>query len=117
METGFIQKPNMNDIFKEAFNNQTINQDDNERAILKMKRYNPPNVLFQHFSVEEKVKNLEDNRMRNGQIIDTLKSVDNKEIVKIEGKVIRFFQGVVYRENCKVSPLRKLIEKLFASGQ
>ena len=36
IETGFAFKPNMNDVYVEAFGNQTFNQDD-ESAILKIK--------------------------------------------------------------------------------
>ena len=49
METGFAFKPNMNNVYVEAFNNQTFNQDGNESAILRIKYYNPPDLLFQHF--------------------------------------------------------------------
>ena len=52
--------------------------------------------------------------MRSGYIIDTLTSVDIQEIVKIGGKVIEIDEGVLYRENFKISPFRKVIEKLFA---
>ena len=52
--------------------------------------------------------------MRNGYIVDTLTSVDICEIVKIGGKVIEIYEGVIYRENFKISPFRKVIEKLFA---
>ena len=52
--------------------------------------------------------------MRNGYIIDTLTSVDIQEIVKIGGKIIQIYEGVIYRENFKISPFRKAIEKLFA---
>ena len=55
--------------------------------------------------------------MRNGYIIDTLTSVDICEIVKIGGKVIEIYEGVIYRENFEVSPFRKVIEKLFALRQ
>ena len=55
--------------------------------------------------------------MRNGYIINTLTSVDIREIVKIGGKVIEFYKGVIYRENFKISPFRKVIEKLFALRQ
>ena len=55
--------------------------------------------------------------MRNGYIIDTLTSVDIQEIVKIGGQVIEIYDGVIYRENFKVSPFRKVIEKLFALRQ
>ena len=57
---------------------------------------------------------MEINRMRNGYIIDTLTSVDIQEIVKIGGKVIKIYEGVIYRENFKVSPFRNVIDKLFA---
>ena len=55
--------------------------------------------------------------MRNGYIEDTLTSVDIQEIVKIGGKVFEIYEGVIYRENFKVSPLRKVIDKLFELRQ
>ena len=55
--------------------------------------------------------------MRNGYNMDTLTSVDICEIVKICGKVIQIYEGVIYRENFKISPFRKVIEKLFALRQ
>ena len=55
--------------------------------------------------------------MRNGYITDTLTSVDIQEIVQIDGQVIEIYEGVIYRENFKVSPFNKVIEKLFASRQ
>ena len=55
--------------------------------------------------------------MRNGYIIDTLPSVDIQEIVKIGGKVIEIYEGVIYRENFRVSPLKKVIDKLFELRQ
>ena len=55
--------------------------------------------------------------MRNGHIRDTLTSADIQEIVKIGGKVIEIYEGVIYRENFKVSPFRKVIDKFFALRQ
>ena len=55
--------------------------------------------------------------MRNGYIIDTLTSVDIQEIVKVGGKVIEVYEGVIYRENFQVPPSRKVTEKLFALRQ
>ena len=56
--------------------------------------------------------------MRNGYyIIDTLTSVDIQENVKIGGKVVEIYEGVIYPENFKISPFRKVIEKLFALRQ
>ena len=86
IETGFAFKPDMNDVYVEAFNNQTFNQDGDEFVILRIKYYNPPNVIFQHLPVKEKVKKIEVNRMRNGYIIDMLTLVDICEIVKIGEK-------------------------------
>ena len=55
METGFVFKPDMNDVYVEAFNNQTFSEDGNESAILTIKYYNPPDLLFQHLPIEEKI--------------------------------------------------------------
>ena len=117
IETGFAFKPHMNDVYVEAFNNQSFNEDGDESAILTIKYHNPLDLIFQHLPVKEKVKKIEVNRMRNGYIIDTLTSVDIQEIVKIGGKVVEIYEGVIYRENFKVSPFRKDIEKLFALRQ
>ena len=117
METGFAFKPYMNDVYVKAFNNQSFNEDGNESGILTIKYYNPPDLIFQHLPIKEKVKKVDVNRMRNGYIIDTLTSVDICEIVKIGGKVNEIYEGVIYRENFKISPFRKVIEKLFALRQ
>ena len=117
IETGFAFKPNMNDVYVEAFNNQTFNEDGDESAILTIKYFNPPDLIFQHLPVKEKVKKIEVNRMRTGYIFETLTSVHIQEIVKIGGKMVRIYEGVIYRENFKISPFRKVIEKLFASRQ
>ena len=55
--------------------------------------------------------------MRNGYIIDYLTSVDIQEMVKIGGRVKEIYEGVIYRENLKLSPFRKVIDKLFALRQ
>ena len=55
--------------------------------------------------------------MRNGSIIDTLTSVDICETFKIGGKVIEIYEGVIFRENFKISPFRTVIEKIFALRQ
>ena len=55
--------------------------------------------------------------MRNGYIINTLTSFDILEIVKIGGEVGEIYEGVIYRENSKISPFRKVIEKLYALRQ
>ena len=117
VETGFAFKPHLNDFYVKAFNNQTFNEDGDESAILTIKYYNPPDLIFQYLPVKEKVEKIEVNRMRNGYIIDTLTSVDIKEIFKIGGKVVEINEGVFYRENFKVSPFRKVIEKLFPLRQ
>ena len=55
--------------------------------------------------------------MRNGYIVDSLTSIDIQEIVKIGGKVIEIYEDVIYRENFKVSPFKKVIDKLFELRQ
>ena len=111
IETGYAFTPDMNDELVEKFNNQTFTQGS---AILKVKYYNPKNLIVQHLPVEEKEKKIEINRMRNGYIIQVLTSVDIQEIVKFGGKVIQIYEGVIYRENFDVSPFEKIIDELFA---
>ena len=55
--------------------------------------------------------------MRKGYIIDTLTSVDICQIVKLGRKVIKIYDGVFYWEDLRISPFRKIIEKLFALRQ
>ena len=114
IETGYAYTRDMNDELVNKFNSGNFNQ---ESAILKIKYYNPKNLIVQHLPVKEKEKKIEINRMRNGYIIDTLTSVDIQEIVKIGGKVIKIYEGVIYRENFKVSPFRKVIDILFTLRQ
>ena len=114
IETGYVYTRDMNNELVEKFNTGDFNQGS---AILKIKYYNPKNLIVQHLPIKEKEKKIEINRMRNGHIIDTLTSVDIQEIVKIGGKLIQIYEGVIYRENFKVSPFRKVIDKLFALRQ
>ena len=114
IETGYAFTRDMNNELVEKFRNQTFTQGS---VILKIKNYNPKNLIVQHLPIKEKVNKIEINRMRNGYIIDTLTSVDIQEIVKIGGKVIEIYESVFYRENFKVSPFRKVIDKLFALRQ
>ena len=114
IETGYAFTRDMNDELVEKFNNQTSTQG---RAILKIKYYNPKNLIVQHLPVKEREKAIEFNRMQNGYKIDTLTSVDIQEILKIGDKVIEIYEAVIYRENFKVSPFRNVIDKLFALRQ
>ena len=113
-ETGYAFTRDMNDELVEKFNNQTFTQGS---AILKIKYYNPRKLVVQHLLIKERVNKIEINRMRNGYIIYTLTSVDIQEIVRVGSKVIEIYEGVIYRENFKVSPFRKVIDKLFALRQ
>ena len=47
--------------------------------------------------------------MKNDYNIDTLTSVDIQESVKIVGKLIEYFEGVIYRKNFKLSPFEKVL--------
>ena len=114
IETGYAFTPDMKEKVIKKFNTGKITQGS---AILKIKYYNPKNLIVQHLPIKEREKKIEINRMRNGYIIDTLTYVDFQEIVKIGGKVIEIYEGVIYRESFKVSPSRKVIDKIFAFGQ
>ena len=95
IETGYAYTQDMNDELVEKFSTGTFTQGS---AILKIKYYNPKNLIVQHLPVKEKRKKIEIDRMRNGYIIDTLTSVDVQKVVKIGGKVIEFYEVVIYRE-------------------
>ena len=104
----------MNEEIVKKFNTGNFNQGS---AFLKIKYYNPKNLIVQHLPIKEKVNKMEINCMRNGYIIDTLTSVDIQEIIKVGGKVIEIYEGVIYRKNFKVSPFRKVFDKLFGLRQ
>ena len=53
IETGYAFTSEMNDELIEKFNNQTFTQ---VSAILKIKYYNPKNLIVQHIPVKEKEK-------------------------------------------------------------
>ena len=46
-------------------------------------------------------------------IIDTLISVDIQEIVRIGGSVIEIYEGMLCKENFKIPPFGRFVEKLF----
>ena len=114
IKTGYAYEKHMNDELVKKFNNQTFTQGS---AILKIKYYNPKNLIVQHLPVKEKDQKIEINRMRNGYITQVLTSVDIQEIVKIGGEVIEIYEGVIYRENHKLTPFKKVIDKLFELRQ
>ena len=104
----------MNDELVEKFTYQTFSQGS---AILKIKYYNPKNLIFQYIPVKERVKKMEINRLRNGYIIDTLTSVDNQEMVKIGGKIKEIYEGIVYRTDFSLSSFKKVVDNLFELQQ
>ena len=44
-ENGFAFKPQMNDVYEEAFNSQTYNEDGNKKALLRTNYHNPLNFF------------------------------------------------------------------------
>ena len=114
IETGYAFTTDMDNELVEKFNTGNFTQGS---AILIFKYFNPKNSVVQHLPIKERVNKIEINRMTNGYIIDTLTSVDIQEIVKVGGEVIEIYGGVIYRENFKVSPFRKVIDKMFALRQ
>ena len=109
IETGYAFTAEMNDEIVNQFNTQTFVKS----AILKIKYYNPQDIVLQHIPVKEEVNKIDVNRLRNGYIVDVLTSVNVQEIVRIGGKVIEVYEGVIYRESFKVSPFREFIKNLF----
>ena len=111
IETGYAFTPDMNDELVEKILNQTFTQ---RSAILKKKYCNPKNLIVEHHPVKEKENKIKNNRMRNGNITQVVTSVDIQEIVKIGGKVIQIYEGVISREHFIISPFKKIIDELFA---
>ena len=66
IESGCTFYIDKNDELVNKFNNQTFNQGS---AILKIKIFNPENLIVQHLPVKERVNENEVNRMRNSYII------------------------------------------------
>ena len=114
IETGYAYTKDTNDELVEKFSFQNFTQGS---AFLKIKHYNPKNLIVQHLPVKERENKIEISRMGNGCIIEHLTSVDIQEIVKIGGKVIEIIQGVIYRNFFKLCPFRNNIDKLFALRQ
>ena len=55
--------------------------------------------------------------MRNGYITQVLTTVDIQKNVKIGGKVVQLYQGVIYRKKFEINPFENVIDKLFALTQ
>ena len=114
IKTGYAFTTEMNEELVEKINTGNFTKGS---GILKIKFYNPKNFIVQHLPVKENENKIEINRMQNGYIVDTLISVDIQEIVKIGGRVKEIYEGIIYRKKFKVSPFRKVIDKLFALRQ
>ena len=110
IETGYAFTKVMNDSIVNHFNS---GKTEFASAILKIKYYNPKDLVIQHLPVKEEVNKVEVNRLRNGYITDNLTSVDIEEIRKIGGKVIEVYEGLLCRENLKESPFKEFINNLF----
>ena len=57
-EIGIAFKPHLKNGYVESFKNQTLNQDSDESAILRIIYYNLPDLIFQHLPVKGKVKKI-----------------------------------------------------------
>ena len=110
IESGNAFTKDMNDSIVEQFNSGTKPF---AFAVLKVKFYNPNDIVLQHIAVSEEENKIEVNRLRNGYITDFLDFVvDIEEIVRIGGKVIEVYEGLLYRDNFKDSPLKNFFKKL-----
>ena len=109
--TGYPFTKDINDELVQKFNSGNFSQGN---AILKIKYYNEQNLIVQHLPSEERANKIEINRLRNGYVVDTLTSVDIHEIVKIGVKIVEIYEGIIHRENFKISPFRTVVDKLIA---
>ena len=107
--TGFVFTVDMNGESFEKFSNN-FNQGS---AVSKVKYYIPPDIIFKHLPVKERVQKVEVNPMRNGYIIDTLTFADIKQLILSVGEIVRKYEGVIYGENFRMNPFKRLIGKLY----
>ena len=114
IETGYAYTTDMNNDLVEKFNIGKFNQ---VSAFLEIKYYDPKNLIVQHLPIKEKVNKIEIHRMRNGFVTQIMTSVAIQEIVKKGSKVIQIDEGAIYRENYKISPFKKIKDKLFELRQ
>ena len=114
IETGYAFEKHMNNELVDKFNSPAFTQGS---AILKINYYNPKSLMVQDLPAKGKERKIEINRMRNGLITQVLTSVDIQEIVKIGGRVIEIYEGVLYRENFKLNPFEKVNDNLFTLRQ
>ena len=114
IETGYAFTKDMNNEIVKKFNTGNFTQGS---AVLRINFYNPKNLIVQRLPVKERENKTGINSMRNGYILDPLTSVDIQQIIKIGGILIEIYEYVIYRESFKVSPLRKVIDKLIALRQ
>ena len=68
-ENGYPFTPDKKNALLDNFNKGNFIQGS---AILKVKYYNSPDIIFQNQLVKERVKEAEVNRIRNAFLIDTL---------------------------------------------
>ena len=81
--TGYAFTTDMNDEHVEIFNTGNFNQGS---VILKIKYYNPRDLIVQHIPVKEKERKNEISRMRNGYNIEHLTLLIYKKSLKLEVK-------------------------------
>ena len=73
IETGYAFTKDMNNKLEKKFNSGNFTDG---KPILRVKIYNPKNLIVKHLPVKECEKKIEINRMRNSYFMDTLASVD-----------------------------------------
>ena len=88
----------MNDEIVNAFDDQSFTK---SIAILTRKKYSPGDVQLQHIPVKQNVEKVEANRLRNGNIPDTLISSDIQEIVNLGGIATENYEGEIYKKFLK----------------
>ena len=96
IETGYAYTPNMKNELVENFDDQTFTQG---IAILKIKFYNPKNLIGQHLPIKEKVKKTQINGMRNAYFVDVVTPFDIHEVVKNGWSLSENHEGVKLVEN------------------
>ena len=105
LETGYAFTPDVNEDLTEKFNSENFNEGS---ANIELEYYNPPDLIFQHLPVKD-----QKNRTQIGYLIHNLTSVDNKEIIRIGGKLIKRFEEVIFKEDSRVNNFPRVLDKKF----
>ena len=116
IETAKAILPESSDLLCELFNTGNWSSL-NKNGFFKVLYHSSKENILQHLPINEKVYNPKTkkeeqiNVFRNGEIIDHVTSIDLEEIVRVGGRVLKFFEGFIC-DQLEYSPFYEIINDL-----